>query len=75
MIESKIEYTKDYLLELDEKLEMVPLIYDQMLKRMFLNNPTILKRFLISVLKINVRDYFKIKVTIFQKLFNKKTTT
>jgi len=56
-------YNNEYLKDLDKKLKLVPLTYDQMFKRLFANNEDMLKRFLITVLKLNLeKDRCKIKI-------------
>ena len=55
------KYNKDFLKELDKKLCLVPLTYDFSFKRIFANDNstdhTILKMFLISVLKLELDPY------------------
>ena len=55
------KYNKDFLKELDKKLCLVPLTYDFSFKRIFANDNsidhTILKMFLISVLKLEIDPY------------------
>lgn len=57
---TKTKYTKEYLKEIDKEVELVPLTYDFSFKRMFANDGVndylILKKFLISVLKLDL-DY------------------
>ena len=56
-------YNNKYLKDLDKKLKLVPLTYDQMFKRLFANNEDMLKRFLITVLKLKLKkDRCKIKI-------------
>lgn len=40
--------------KIKENLELIPLTRDFMFKHIFTNNPNILKKFLISVLKLNI---------------------
>ena len=55
------KYNKDFLKDLDKKLCLVPLTLDHAFKRIFANDNstdyTILKMFLISVLKLEIDPY------------------
>ena len=52
------KYTKEYLKELDLKqnIKLIPLCYDPMFKKVFGNNPKILKKFLLSVLHLDIEE-------------------
>ena len=51
-----IKYDNEYLKEIDKnrKIRFIPLTYDQMFKKVFGNNKQLLKRFLISVLRLDI---------------------
>ena len=52
MVEEKI-IDEEYLKVIDEKIEMIPLTFDVVLKSVFTKNQDHLKKFLLSVLKLN----------------------
>lgn len=52
----KTIYSKDYLKKLDKELHFIPLTYDVLFKKVFGNNKEILKRFLIEVLELNIKE-------------------
>ena len=52
MVEEKI-IDEEYLKVIDEKIEMIPLTFDVVLKSVFTKNQDLLKKFLLSVLKLN----------------------
>ena len=62
MVENKM-INKKYLREVDRDFEMIPLTFDVMFKGVFEKNSDILKRFLISVLKLGLDvDSTKIEI-------------
>ena len=48
------DFTKEDLLEIDKKIKLIPLTFDLMFKSLFENNLDALKRFLISVLHLDI---------------------
>ena len=52
------KYSKEYVenLDLNPKIKFIPLVYDQMFKKVFGNNVPILKRFLIKVLHFDISE-------------------
>ena len=60
-VKNMSKYNKDFLQELDKKLCLVPLTLDHAFKRIFANDNstdhTILKMFLISILKLEIDPY------------------
>ena len=62
MVEPKI-ITKEYLKEVDEALEMIPLTFDVVLKAVFVRNLDLLKKFIIDVLNLDI-DPDKAKIRL-----------
>lgn len=56
ILEDEIKYTKDYLVKLDENIEMVPLTLDCAFKKVFGHNLELLKKFLIITLHLPIDE-------------------
>ena len=55
---------KEYLEEVDKEIKMIPLTFDVVLKGVFERNRDLLKKFVISVLKLDIDEsYTDIEVT------------
>ena len=56
--EYKEQYPNEYVEKLDTnpEIKFIPLVYDQMFKKVFGNNKEILKRFLLKVLHYNIDE-------------------
>ena len=72
MVETKI-ITKEYLKEVDEALEMIPLTFDVVLKAVFVRNLDLLKRFIIDVLNLDI-DPDKAKIRLSNNELPKENT-
>ena len=73
MVEPKI-ITKEYLKEVDEALEMIPLTFDVVLKAVFVRNLDLLKRFIIDVLNLDI-DPDKAKIRLSNNELPKENTS
>ena len=65
-----MKYTKEFLCRLDEKMEMIPLYFDQMFKAIMMKNSEVFKRFLIDTLRLNI-DYGKSEIIFLNNEFPK----
>ncbi len=66
-----MKYTKEFLCRLDEKMEMIPLYFDQMFKSVMMKNSEVFKRFLIDTLRLNI-DYDKSEINFLNNEFPKE---
>ena len=73
MVETKI-ITKEYLKEVDEALEMIPLTFDVVLKAVFVRNLDLLKKFIIDVLNLDI-DPDKAKIRLSNNELPKENTS